>query len=219
MSTQFYDFTLVANGSQIILAEGAYFKVLTSSGVLDVRLSDGSKYGPIGPGQGARNKDFKRLTLVDKSGSANSGVLIVSDADFVDDQLALTSAALSSLARPEQASATVSSVINNAALVPETFLLPAVNTGGVVILGLEFSEQNTNGILSGFLAKTSAPATLADGEGLLMGGARTLAGALYLTTERISGPIKIAPGKGIYFLSVAGIAGGAIVKHLRYVLL
>lgn len=83
-AAQVYDFTLGAGQLVEILAEGSYYRILTATGALQVQRDDGSRVGPILEGQGERNSPFKRLTLRDLSGAANSGTVLVCDGDFVD---------------------------------------------------------------------------------------------------------------------------------------
>lgn len=87
MSTQTYDFTLTAGGSQVILAEGDYFRVMSSTGQVEVLMSDGSRYGPIAAGQGQKGKHYTRLTVRDRSGAGNVGFIMVAGEEFVDNRV------------------------------------------------------------------------------------------------------------------------------------
>jgi len=86
-SAKIYDFTIPANGSFTLLVEGSYYRILSSTGSLEVRRDGGSGVGPIYAGQGERDEEFKRITLVDKTGAINSGYIIISDGTFVDDRI------------------------------------------------------------------------------------------------------------------------------------
>ena len=83
-AARIYDFTLTAGGTFTLLVEGSYYRLLASTGAIEVRREDGSVVGPIQAGQGEQNQEFKRLTLVDKSGSNNIGTIVVADNTFVD---------------------------------------------------------------------------------------------------------------------------------------
>lgn len=85
-AAQIYDFTLPANGARELLVEGSYYRILSSTGAVEVRRNGGSALGPIYAGQGER-AEFKRLTLVDRSGSPNVGYIIVADDTFIDDRI------------------------------------------------------------------------------------------------------------------------------------
>lgn len=85
-ATQFYDFTTSANGTMVVFAAGSYFRILSSTGAIQV----GGEFGQIGPllaGQGLRNKQFSSITIKDLTGNANKGIIIVGDQDFVDDRI------------------------------------------------------------------------------------------------------------------------------------
>jgi hypothetical protein len=85
-STRQYDFTLTAGGAFVLPVVGSYFRILSCTGALEVQ---GDTFGrvPVLSGQGLRDQDFAKLTLVDKSGSPNVGVILVSDGSFVDDRI------------------------------------------------------------------------------------------------------------------------------------
>lgn len=86
-AARIYDFTLTAGGSFNLLVEGSYYRLLTSTGAIEVRRSDGSVVGPLLAGQGEKDQEFKRLTLVDKSGANNTGTIVIADGTFVDDRI------------------------------------------------------------------------------------------------------------------------------------
>ena len=83
-AARIYDFTILPGGSFTLLVEGSYYRLLSSTGAIEVRREDGSVVGPLMAGQGEQNQEFKRLTLVDKSGSNNIGTIVVADNTFVD---------------------------------------------------------------------------------------------------------------------------------------
>lgn len=85
-NTKFYDFTLTAGGSFNLNVAGSFFRIISCTGVIEVQ-ADAGTLGPLNSGQGFRNAPYTRLTLVDKSGSPNKGVVIVADSDFVDDRI------------------------------------------------------------------------------------------------------------------------------------
>lgn len=66
---------------------GSYYRLLTCTGPIEVRRSDGSVLGPINAGQGERETPFNKLTLVDKTGAANAGTILITDKNFVDDRI------------------------------------------------------------------------------------------------------------------------------------
>jgi hypothetical protein len=86
-SAKIYDFTIQPGGSFTLLVEGSFYRIQSSTGALEVRRDGGSGVGPIYAGQGEREEEFKRLTIVDKSGAINRGFICVSDGSFVDDRV------------------------------------------------------------------------------------------------------------------------------------
>ncbi len=82
-----YDFTLAANGSFVLPVEGSYYRILSSTGAVQVRRDGGSGLSPLQAGQGERDQEFKRLTITDRTGVANVGLIIVGDSTFVDDRI------------------------------------------------------------------------------------------------------------------------------------
>jgi hypothetical protein len=85
-SARMYDFTIPANGSFQLNVEGEYVRIMSSTGTLEL-VTDSYRIGPIAAGQGQANAPFKRLTINDKSGSANKGVILVAASDFVDQRI------------------------------------------------------------------------------------------------------------------------------------
>lgn len=85
-NTQIYDYVIPAGGSVQILTEGTYFRILSSTGPVEV---DADTYGNILvlAGQGIKDQPFKRLFLNDKSGQQNAVSLVISDGSFVDDRI------------------------------------------------------------------------------------------------------------------------------------
>lgn len=81
-----YDFTLTANGTFVLPVEGTYYRIRSATGSVQVKRDDGSML-QLEVGQGECNQLFKRLTIVDMSGAANSGTIIVADNNFVDERI------------------------------------------------------------------------------------------------------------------------------------
>ncbi|MCL6484930.1 MAG: hypothetical protein I4O49_12305, partial [Janthinobacterium lividum] len=84
-----YDFNLSPGGAQNLDVKGRFFKYRSGTGAIRVRASKGG-YVDLLPGQGVRGFDFESLTVADRSGANNVGVLIVGDFDFQDDRIAGT---------------------------------------------------------------------------------------------------------------------------------
>lgn len=85
---QQYTFQIPAGGAFPLQAMGRYYRIQSASGALKVVGDNFGNMGLVGPGQGYRMREkdvpFQRLTFIDVSGAANNVVVVVADADFVD---------------------------------------------------------------------------------------------------------------------------------------
>lgn len=86
MQAQQYDFSLPASGAQQLAVVGSSIKLLSSTGPIQIQTDTGARV-TIQAGQGIRNFDFNLITIVDKSGAANVGMILVADADMIDDRV------------------------------------------------------------------------------------------------------------------------------------
>lgn len=85
--TKVYPVSMQPGESVQLLVHGSYFKVISSTGVMDVT---GDSFGTIEgvlAGQGLRGYQFKRLTLRNRSGVGNVVRLLVADELFIDDRI------------------------------------------------------------------------------------------------------------------------------------
>lgn len=81
-----YDFNLSANGGQVIDVKGRFVKYRSGTGPIRVRLSKGG-YADLMPGQGIFDTAFDSLTVNDRTGAQNIGVILAGDFDFRDDRI------------------------------------------------------------------------------------------------------------------------------------
>lgn len=81
-----FDFNLEANGSQSIDVAGKFFKYKSGTGVIRVRMTSGG-YVDLMPGQGVWNVEFSSITVQDKTGAANTGIVLAGWFDFRDDRI------------------------------------------------------------------------------------------------------------------------------------
>lgn len=84
---QRYNFAMAAGGVVLIPCTGTRFLILSSVGAVDVRMDVGGSMRNIEAGQGYRGRAFTGLEISDASGAANSGYILVSDDDFVDNRI------------------------------------------------------------------------------------------------------------------------------------
>jgi hypothetical protein len=82
-----YDFSLAGSASVVRDVKGKFFKYKSGAGLIRVGLSTG-QYVDLLPGQGIWGVDFTWLTITDKSGVANAGVVLAGEFDFHDDRIA-----------------------------------------------------------------------------------------------------------------------------------
>lgn len=221
-ATQFYDFTLAANASQTILAEGSYYKILTSTGALRIRRDGGSGIGPITAGHGERNAEYKRLTITDLSGAGNSGIIVVADADFVDEQLALSAASLASLSRPESYTGFSNVITALAAVTAEQVVAPAANTGGIVVQSASatISVGASTPAFGGLLAKNGAPANV--GDGLVVAACQAIVydnvNTILYSAVDMQNNVLVPAGLGLYWFFSSAVAVNQ-PRAVRYKLL
>jgi hypothetical protein len=200
-STQLYDFTLAAGGSQVILADANFYKILTATGDLKITRDGGSTVRPMRAGRGEREVEFKSLIVTDISGAPNSGTIVVGDSNFIDDTIVLSSAIN---VRPEVGSGFFTDNSAAAANTAITIFTPASNTNGVIILNAEASEETAGtACFGGFIAHTSAPANTTTGENIasLLYVAQVSGGRNF--SAKLNTPALIAAGKGLYYLASA----------------
>jgi hypothetical protein len=102
-----------------------------------------------------------------------------------------------------------------AANTPETVFTPAANTLGAWVWTANFVHYLT-APGSAFVAKTSAPTTVIDGDVIL--SSDTMAyNASYYESGSLKTPIFIPAGKGLYFINTAVAA--AAMRSVLYTLL
>lgn len=214
-STQLYDFTLTANGSQVILADANFYKILTATGDVAITRDGGSTVRPMRAGRGEREVDFQRLTIRDISGAPNSGTIVVGDSNFIDDTIVLSSAIN---VRPEVESGSWADVSVLAASTPLTIFTPASNVNGAILLSASLNENVSVVGNAAFISKTSAPASITDGSIVLQG----LYNGSTQNTLTASLPKEewIPAGRGLYYIANAALgATAANLRSARYKLL
>jgi hypothetical protein len=218
-----YDFSLTANGSQTILAIGSYFRIQSSTGAVSVTVDSVGTLPGMLVGQGFKGVKYSRLLLTDVSGAPNVGVILTASDEFVDNRTygvnSLDSATILALSRPLVAGLSFYEQATHAANTPTVIFLPAANVNGAVIHSIDYVEISSNTPISTFVAKGSAPATIGDGEVLMISGLSTIFGALNVSINKTAKEHRIAAGKGLYYISGTSVTGGYATKSVRYTLL
>jgi hypothetical protein len=97
---------------------------------------------------------------------------------------------------------------------PETVIAPAANINGIIIWDANvLATHGSNLVVPSLLAKTSAPANVIDGDVILSPDAGT-GSCNYGSLKR---PVRVAAGKGLYFIDTLTEAQG--LRQLKYTLL
>lgn len=78
-----YTFDIAANATYRLLVGGAYFKLLATTGNVDIKTQDSDLKG-MSAGQGVTGQEFSYLAITDKTGATNTIKIVVSDAEFID---------------------------------------------------------------------------------------------------------------------------------------
>ncbi|AVS74489.1 hypothetical protein [Paracidovorax cattleyae] len=81
--SQFYDFTVPANGAYLLTVAGDYWKIMASSGQIAIKADWGELRGLIA-GQGLEDSPFQRLYITDMSGATNAVRIFIGDQKFID---------------------------------------------------------------------------------------------------------------------------------------
>ena len=169
--TQIYTFDVPADGAFNLKVAGEYFKILSSTGALNVRAEWGRLNGIVA-GQGLEDSPFSGLELFDASGSVNSVRILIGDEKFID---GLGGAVAVTQNAPARSSGFTSAAVN---VTNASAQILAANTGRQYLL-----VQNNHASASVFL-NFGAAATLAGCIKVIPGGAFEL-GAGVVCTQAI----------------------------------
>jgi len=213
-SLQSYDFTITAGQTMPLLASGNYFLIKSSTGALDVRGEFGQAKAMIA-GQGLSGRDFTRLELKNNSGATITGLILIEDGaengnGFFDLNLILTG---SLIVRPEVFTGVNFPVTATGAT---QIIAPASNTNGIYIQRLFCATWRAGVNVDAFLAKSSAPANISDGQ--LIGVSDIKCVSSSCTNSADIKDILVPAGLGVYYYVNAGFAnagvGGILFKTL-----
>lgn len=234
---QVYDFNLTAGGSQTILAGGAYLRILTATGAVDVIVEGKGTMPNLLAGQGLKDLPFQRVVLRDKSGAPNSGTILVASSEFVDNRLFgtfdLTPATLAALESVDLNAATINSLnrplahtgssqvlATLAASTAETVFSPGSNLNGAILLAAQVTDLigATTGAPS-LLAKSSAPANINDGACYLTANiVDTTSGGSIVVEGSVFEKQFVPAGLGLYWISNTALTANCR-RWTRYILL
>lgn len=232
---QVYDFNLAAGGAQTILAGGAYLRILTATGAVDVVVEGKGTMPNLLAGQGLKDLPFQRVVLRDKSGAPNSGTILVASSEFVDNRLFgtfdLSPSTLAALESVDLNAATLASIKTpyastgnykaNSAMVANTaeqVFSAAANTAGAIILAADFFGVNASSwVQSSLLAKAAAPASIIDGELVWSPQHLAYSSGGYAASGSMPQQAYLPAGVGLFFIS--SVATTVQYRSCRYKLL
>lgn len=224
-----YTYTIATGETITLPAANDNFIILAATGSVTVRGDTFGTLKNLVAGQGLKMVPFNRLELVNTSGAPNTVSILLTPAEFVNQvfsgsvsvvgDLGLNVATINSLIRPEPSNGNFANIAALVGNTPLTVFTPAANVNGAVLLSADISAVDTSLGAQAFIAKSSAPTSITDGEVLLvtktiLASTNTVIGAV-LPKEQF-----IAAGLGLYFLaSSAAAANGSSIRAARYRLL
>lgn len=224
-----YDINLTANGIQVLLVEGSYFRIQSSLGGVTINVDGLGELPGLLAGQGIANTPFKRLILRDVSGAANVGKILISNEAFVDNRtfgvstldaftlaalesVDLNAATLNALNRPLAFTGSTNTTIALTAQTAEAIVLPAANVNGVIVLAANLqSRQGANGsTYGGLLGKATAPLNISDGAVLAAAQISSYESGNLINTSAVNliTPVFVPAGLGIYWIMDQAIGTG-----------
>jgi hypothetical protein len=199
-----YDLNLAPGAAQRIEASGRFFKYVSGQGKIRVTTSSGGQIDLM-PGQGVWGVDFNGLSVQDRTGTGNVGVLVAGAFEFRDDTVNGAVSVTNDAAHrvPVQSLIAYSGTFSDTGLVTATTnVVPAAsNVNGVYVDLFSVALSSAGGTATAvqLLAKATAPAALCDGDVLysatLTGGtAGNGSGFTGSTNQRIF----VGPGRGLW---------------------
>lgn len=217
-----YDLNLAANGSQRLEVNGQFFKYTSGAGKIRVTTNKGAVIDLV-QGQGVWGESFSALTVQDRSGSANPGVLLAGSYDFRDDNVNIGGAVqigndASHRVPIESMDAPTNCYITNASIAAGTNAVitvvdPSLNVRGVVVSRAFIQRQNTSNGRQAFVAKAGvAPAGDGDAGNLVLHWVLPSANADMYQSDAA---IFIPPGMGLYFVCL-NASGGLSCRSICY---
>lgn len=93
------------------------------------------------------------------------------------------------------------STTNLAANSTEMVFSPAANVNGAIIQSVQFWETGLNTAVSAYLAKSTTPVSLIDGDAILSVDSCSFISGSYMNTGSLKKPVKIGAGKGLYYFT------------------
>lgn len=227
---KYYDFTLTANGSQVLLVSGNNFRIQSQTGAVDVTVDSVGTLPGLLTGQGLKDVPFQRLTLRDASGAPNVGTILVSPAEFVDNRTygvmtlgsavaldAATVAELNLITPPNQPNGAYAvSNLAMAAVTPEVVFSVAANVNGAILLSGSIVGSDATNTQVALMHAAAPPGTMTAGSVIM----QALMTSTSFSTALLQYPQFIPAGHGLYFIAdqISG-ASRLNARAARYLML
>lgn len=202
-----YDLNLAANDSQRLEVNGQFFKYISGGGKIRVTTNKGAVIDLV-QGQGVWGESFSALTVQDRSGSANPGVLLAGSYDFRDDNVNIGGAVqigndgshrvpVDSANSPNACYAT-NTAIAAGTDATVTIVDPSMNVRGIIVSRMFIQQQNSSNGRQSFVANPNGPpAGDAPAGSLLLHWVLPSANAEMIQSDAA---VFIPPGMGLYYV-------------------
>lgn len=231
-----YPVTLPANGAFRLPAAGAYFRVMSATGAVDVTVEGVGTLPALQAGQAFKGINFNGLVLQDASGAPNTVQLLVASAEFQDNRLNgtvdlsassltalesvdLNAATLATMRQPLQSTRNWNSTAAMVANTPLTVFSSASNVNGAVLLSAGY-QQAGSPTLPGpvFIMKSgAAPTSVTDGEIVCCASQFNEGTTTLCATAFLPAPVFVPSGFGLYLISADALTALAANRpNLRH---
>lgn len=209
-----YPLTLPGSGAVRLPASGEYFRIMSSTGPVDVTVEGVGTISAMETGQALKGIPFSALLFQDLSGAQNAVTVLVASSEFIDNRVVGEVSLTAPL--PESGWSSNAQVIANT---PLLIFAAAANPRGAILYSAEARDVSTGVLDQVYIAKTTAPTSVVDGE--------IIAQAFVTASADVNGgsysismptPRRVNAGLGLYFIS--GATGAAVsLRNCRYTLL
>lgn len=241
---QIFTLPLAANEVRSVALQGEYFELRNAQYPVDIELLDRSggvvsmitqgmesdfvkpgKYETVRITNGANAQTVRYWYGSGDAGSRRfsgsvTGTVALDVATLAAlESVDLNAATINQINRPQQTTGFWSDVSDLVSNTPLTVFAPGANLNGAILLDAQIGEFFPNGCNSCFLAKTTAPASVIDGEILLIGKLNSIS-----SNAAVSGQLAkeqfIGPGLGLYYISQStNVANAYSLRSARWKML
>lgn len=222
---QYKDIRLdVAGVNEMLLVSGDFLYVdASSTGVVTIELNNqyNEPSAPFQAGAGfGLNAVFYQLKLNWQAQAGKFVRLMYSTGDrVVPTNSTSISGTVAVQNTGEEYQTSFKSKTGLAALTAETVFTPTANTNGAIIWNASAVSCQTQALMVALIAKNGAPADVIDGDVIATSSFAYYYSTMQAANLQFDGNMKIAAGKGLYFISNLAQSGGYQLRHVNYTLL